>query len=277
MKWKFCSYLLPIMATYALAASASAQESTQEADAQLVDHLFGGIAVDYSRNAYDDSSYRANRSAGMNLRLGYKSDDNYRIMVSGGGSHRFDGQEGWFTNDYWVSFAKPDIFKPTEWLTIGADGRFSVPISEYSRKTDLNTAIRGALNFSFNLSGLTEGLSFTFQPRLMTNFHEYKTAGSVNLTQFTFGSLYSLNYGYSKWSFGLTAINNHSWTYNGTYKSPDLTHIEHIGYQLSDSWSLGVGHTNSTNFFDPDRGPSPESQIFDTKSSTFYGTVIYAF
>ncbi|MCP4321573.1 MAG: hypothetical protein GY951_03705 [Psychromonas sp.] len=276
MKRKFSFYVLPVMASCVLSSTLYAQEESNEND-QLVDHLFGGVSIDYSRNAFKDSSYKANRSAGMNLRLGYKNDNNLRMMLSGGASYRLDGEEGLFTNDYWFSVGKSDIFQPTSWLTIGADGRIALPISEFSRKTELNTAIRGAVSFNFNLENSLKGLRFTFQPRLKANFHEYKTAGNVNLTQYSASTLYALNYGYEKWSFGITAINTHNWTYKGTYKTPNLTHIEHIGYQISDNWNVGIGHTNSTNFFDPDRGPSPESQIFDVKSSTFYGTLIYSF
>ncbi len=259
---------------------ASTEGELESEDTQVLDHLYGGITLDYSRNAFEGGSHQVHESSGVGIRLGYKTDNNVRFSLSGGSTYEFKTPyegDGWYSKDLWLSVSKSDIFKPTSWLNIGADLRGMIPTSEYSDKVELNTALRGAVTFGFNLAGIADGLRFTFQPRLKKNFHEYTGNSGVNYTEYTLGTLYSLGYGISDWSISVTAINPHSWTYDGTYKNPSLTHIEEIGYQLTDSFSLSLGHTNSTSFFDADRGPSATSQLFDLKSSTFYGTVSYSF
>jgi hypothetical protein len=255
-------------------------EQVQSEGTQVLDHLYGDITLDYSRNAFEGGSYQVDESSGVGILLGYKTDNNVRFSLSGGSTYEFKTPyegAGWYSKDLWLSVSKSDIFKATDWLNIGGDFRGMIPTSEYSNKVDLNTAIRAAVTFSFNLASIADGLRFTFQPRLKKNFHEFTGNSGVNYTEYTLDTLYSLRYGASKWSLSVTAINPHSWTYDGTYKNPRLTHIEEIGYQLTNSFSLSLGHTNSTSFFDTDRGPSATSQLFDLKNSTFYGKVGYSF
>lgn len=257
--------------SFASTADTSSQESN------FLDRVSGTIAIDYSRNAYDSSSYKARRSTGISMGLRYTTDADISFGVNGRTQYSYDLEEGWFEQDIWLSAAKGNIFKPYEWLTIGGDVRAAIPVSEFSDKTKLNTALRGAVTFAFDLSSWVDGLRFTYQPRVMKNFHKYKTAGGQNLVEWDLSSYYELAYGYKDWSFIVGAINAHTWTYKGNYNHPSLTHQEYLGYQLTDSFSFGVGHTNSISFFDPSRGPAPVTRLLDYKNSTFYALAVYSF
>ena len=276
MTRKHYLHLLPSLLCGAFSASALAN-APAPAEKTFVDRLSGDITVDYSRNAYKSSSYNAQRSTGLNLRLNYTTDNNVTLTATGRTQYSYDKEIGWFPQDYWFSATKADIYKPTDWLNIGGDIRAALPLSELSDKTKLQTAVRGALIFGFDLSSWLEGLRFTYQPRALKNFHEYKTAGGRNLVEYDLSSYYELLYLYDKWFFLASATNNHSWTYKGNYNHPGLTHLEHIGYSITDKISIGAGHTNSISFFDPNQGPSPINHLLDYKHSTFYVLTTYKF
>ncbi|MCE2593500.1 hypothetical protein K6Y31_01550 [Motilimonas cestriensis] len=276
MIWKFSQGILPAALCCVLSNNAFAQ-SSESTESSVFDRISGSIAVDYSRNAYDSDSYKARRSTGISYGLSYTTENDIALGVNGRTQYSYDQEIGWFPQDYWLSISKSNLYQPTEWLTIGGDIRAAIPVSEYSDKTKLNTAVRGAVTFAVDLSAWAEGLSFTFQPRLLKNFHQYKTAGGRNLVEYDAGAYYGLAYDYQDWTFSASAINNHTWTYKGNYNHPSISHQEYIGYQVTSKVSLGVGHTNSVSFFDPSRGPSPVSRLLDYKHSTFYALAVYSF
>ncbi|MCG7496529.1 hypothetical protein MHO82_06620 [Vibrio sp. Of7-15] len=233
------------------------------------------LGLDYSRNGHNNSHHLADRnlSANASIRYNLNSDTYFTAEVSG--LHRYDGKQGDYWNDIWLTAKKKNVWNPTKNIDMSIGSRVLIPISDTSQKTDLNTAIRGDITFSLSLDDLLKNLQLSDSVRLQKNFHKYTTAGHQLLEEYRVSNVLSVDYYKNKWFFSINFVTSTSWDYRGTSHSPKLTHAEEIGYQFHDNFSAAVGMTNSATYYDPDRGPNPLNTLFDLKDPTYYITLNY--
>ncbi|WP_087025184.1 hypothetical protein [Thaumasiovibrio subtropicus] len=237
-----------------------------------------GLSGSYSRNAYKDSAYNAKRTFSANVSVSRKFWNDYRFTVSGGGYRSLDGAIGWYETDIFGTVSKSNFVTLFDTIKSSASLRFSLPISELSRKDKLRTSVRGAIAFRYSPEeGLFENFTLGLTPRVTKNFHEYKTVGTRSLTEWNLSNLTSLSYSYGKWSARIDFLNSANYSYQGTRKPLSMTHTESISYQVTPKFGVSAGHTNSVTFFDREQGPDPVFEFFDERSSTFFISANYNF
>ncbi len=270
------STLSCIIASALMSAPLHAEETpTHDTSSEQVKTWGLSLGLDYSRNGYKDSHHLAERnlSAKASIIYNYSSDINFTANFSG--YHSYDAFLGDYWEDVWLTANKKDLWNPTDYIAVSVGARVLIPVSELSKKTDLQSAVRGDAIFAFALDGILEGLNISDAVRLRKNFHKYTTVGTLPLEEYRLSNALSINYKPNKWFFNIMFDSSTSWSYRGTSYSPKLTHAEEIGYQFTDQFSSAIGMTNSATYYDPDRGPSPLSTLFDLKKPTYYITLNY--
>lgn len=131
---------------------------------------------------------------------------------------------------------------------------------------------------TIDLDSLASTLEFTWQPRLMKNFHEYKTRGGQTLKEWTLENLLSLDYNpWEKWSFNASLVLHSYRTYSGNRKKDDYIHSESVYYQLNDAWSFGLMYSNSGIVYDLERGATGSISLYDKRNATWSLLLDYSF
>jgi hypothetical protein len=235
------------------------------------------IGLNYSKNGYEDSHHLADRNLSANTSIIYNYSPDVYFTGNFSGHHSYDGLRGDYWDDIWLTADKNNIWNPTDYLAMSVGSWILIPVSDISKKTDLQTAVRGNVKFTFTLDNILEGLQISDAIRLRKNFHEYTTAGEVLLEEYRLSNVLVVDYSTSNWFLNINLVSSTSWSYRGTTYSPKLTHAEEIGYQFTDDFSLALGMTNSATYYDPDRGPSPLNTLFDLNSPTYYITLNYSY
>ncbi|UXI00916.1 hypothetical protein [Photobacterium sp. TY1-4] len=233
------------------------------------------FGMDYSRNAYDSNSYLADRNLTASATITYNLSQSTKFSALISGRHSYDGERGDYWDDIWLTATRSNLWSPTDTLSMSVGGRVLLPISDTASKTDLQTALRGDIQFSLTLDHLLPGLAFHDSVRLQKNFHRYTTAGDLPLEEYRLSNLFALEYTVDKWFFSTNFVSAESWSYRGTRHSPELTHAAEVGYQITDAFSAALGMTNSATYYDPDRGPNPLNDLFDLEKPTYYITLNY--
>jgi len=231
----------------------------------------------YSKNGYKDSHYLAERSLFADASIIYNYNPDVFFTANFSGYHSYDGLRGDYWDDIWLTANKRNLWNPVDYLAMSVGSRILIPVSDISKKSDLQTAIRGNVKFSLTLDNLLNGLQISDEIRLRKNFHKYTTAGGVSLEEYRLSNVFTLGYSVKSLFFNINFDSSTSWSYRGTTYSPKLTHAEEIGYQFTDNFSSALGMTNSATYYDPDRGPSPLNTLFDLKSPTYYITLNYSY
>lgn len=235
------------------------------------------IGLDYSKNGYEDSHHLADRNLSANASIIYNYSPDVYFTGNFSGHHSYDGLRGDYWDDIWLTANKTNLWNPTDYLAMSVGSRILIPVSDVSKKTDLQTAVRGDVKFTFTLDNILKGLQISDAIRLRKNFHEYTTAGEGALEEYRLSNVLGVDYSTSNWFLNINLVSSTSWSYRGTTYSPKLTHAEEIGYQFTDNFSSALGMTNSATYYDPDRGPSPLNTLFDLKSPTYYITLNYSY
>lgn len=152
-----------------------------------------------------------------------------------------------------------------------------LPTSEKSKR---NEELNFGLEFNASLSyRLTNDLSISYLPRVVKNFHEYKTSrtNGVN-TEYKIVQFYAASYAISeKWSFDPTLIYSTTWSYSGRRRNPSYTSILEIGYSVNDTVSLAMGTIQGGSVFDRENGPNEQIELYDENESTIYGNFALRF
>lgn len=238
----------------------------------------GVLELDYTSNFYEHNSYYENRTAGLSGELEYRFANDSKFDLNLAGLHSFDNPKGQYWQDGWVKYGKSEIFNLTESLTLGLYGSARIPLSEQSRKDDLHTSLRLAAPLTLDLEAITDGLEFTWQPRVMKNFHRYKTRGGSSLKEWTLENLLSLDYsGWERWSLNASLVLNSHRTYQGARKRDDYIHSESVYYDLDDSWSVGLMYSNTGIVYDLERGAAGSIDLFDKRNATWSVLLDYSF
>lgn len=240
----------------------------------------GYISADYSRNAYKDNSPLANRSASMTGVVRYALGESSRLQLIASGYHKWDGNtygsRGQFWSDTSISYAKSNLFKPTDDSSVSGELRVILPTSKSSRRNDLKVGTRAKLRWSAPFDNWLEGLTISNSLSVQKNFHEYKTAGGNQLIEYRVSNQLSLDYGFAEdFYINFYLMPRQSWNYQGNRLNPDLIWGSEIGYQVNKKISMSLGMTNGISYVDHEKGPDPINDLFDLDKSTYFVTVNY--
>ena len=266
-----CIIASALMST-ALHAEEISNTETEEDQLQTWELSLG---LDYSRNGYEDSSHLSDRNLSANASIIYNYDPDVYFTAKFSGYHSYDDLRGDYWDDIWLTATKKNLWEPADYISMAVGSRILIPVSDLSKKTDLQTAIRGDIKFTIELDNILEGLQISDAVRLRKNFHKYTTVGSLPLEEYRLSNVFAIDYSVNDWFFNINLVSSTSWSYRGTSYSPKLTHATEIGYQFTDNFSSAMGMTNSATYYDPDRGPSPLNTLFDLKNPTYYLTLNY--
>ena len=270
------TYRMLLFGTAAILLSplAIADESSSENESR-----WGGLLeADYTSNFYERGSYHEARTAGLTGVVDYTFVNDSKLSLNLAGIHSLDNPKGQYWRDGWLKYGNSELFELSSWATLGMDGSIRLPMSEQSKKDDLHTSLRVATPLSIDLGALLTSLEFTWQPRLMKNFHEYKTRGGQTLKEWTLENLLSLDYApWDKWSFNVSMVLNSHWTYSGNRKKDDYIHSESVFYELNDSWSVGLMYSNTGIVYDLERGATGSVSLYDEQNATWSLLVDYSF
>lgn len=275
-------YLLPafLLAAPSLVLANDLQDEWDKKDEK--NPWSGYVSVDYSRNGYKDSAYAADRSASATGVLRYSVTDTSRAQLVVYGYHQFDGNTYGDRGQFWgntsLSWARNNLFKPTEDSSVSGELRLILPTSKASRRDDLQVGTRVKLRWSASFDDWVEGLMISNSLFLQKNFHEYKTAGNRRLTEYSLTNQLSVDYSFADdFYFNIYVMPRRTWDYEGNTHDPRISHGEEIGYQFNNELSFSIGMTNSATYYNPDRGPDPLNDLLDLKKMTYFAVANYQF
>lgn len=121
----------------------------------------------------------------------------------------------------------------------------------------------------------TPAFSGYYQLSLGRNFHQYETTGLGEANQaYSIGHTLLTQVELGKFYLQFVPRITSRFTYQGT-PSTRFEHITEIGAGLG-AWSLGLGHTNSDNFYKAN-GQDSNLSLFDRDTSNYYFTASLAF
>lgn len=126
---------------------------------------------------------------------------------------------------------------------------------------------------------VNDKLSFVYIPRVIRNFHKYKTNRiNVNNTQYQLMQIASLTYQFNdKVSVSPLLIYFDSWSYYGTQQDDAfMTQVE-VNYSYSPKLQLGAGIMNSGVVYTTEMGPDQSVELYDENSSSIYTNITLAF
>lgn len=262
------------MAAILLSPLAIADDSSSQKESP-----WGGLLeADYTSNFYKRGSYHEARTIGLTGIVDYTFINDSKLSLNLAGFHSLDNPKGQYWRDGWLKYGHSELFDLNSWATLGMDGSIRLPMSEQSKKDDLHTSLRVATPLTIDLGLLLTSLEFTWQPRVMKNFHEYKTRGGQTLKEWTLENLLSLDYApWDKWSFNASLVLNSHWSYSGNRKKDDYIHSESLFYEFNESWSVGLMYSNTGIVYDLERGATGSVSLYDKQNATWSLLVDYSF
>ncbi|WP_261817694.1 hypothetical protein [Vibrio gallicus] len=242
----------------------------------------GAVSVTYADNWAND--YRDNRNVDFDLQLGYQFTNNFSAGVITGAYYLDTQYCSTHTKDYWCASSTylyanyANLYQFGDFTTVGLKGRILLPTSQYSRDTELYFGTSVYVPFSFDVNRYIDGLSLVFQPSATKYFNKYESIGGSNLVEYTFGLGLASSYQITdNLSFSFSMTDSYYITYQGYTKYPTISHSEEFDYTFTDNLYVGLGYTNSAQYFNPDKGPNPVSGLFDDKDPNYYVSVGYSF
>ena len=225
----------------------------------------GYVGGGYTRNVYSSDSYHAYESFYMNARLGYKTDyGQYRLTV-GGEQETLHGQESTFY-DPMIEFRTNKYKFDEQWSLRGSLAAI-LPGNHYSKLDHFEYAFRLGGYLYWNPS---DDWYLYVSPRYRYNDYKYKTSGRRVLTEHQYDIVAdALWQFYPDWYLELTYQHIWSENYYGKQLDDKFFFAQELGWEIKKNLILAVAHNNSGRFYNPERGPSQEFEIFDKRSSTF--------
>lgn len=175
-----------------------------------------------------------------------------------------------------LSWGRSNIFK---WNKVNFSNRITLVYPTNKNAKVRDELIAGIqLSPTFTSSPINK-LSVVYIPRLIKNFHKFKTnrENSVN-TEYQIMQVAALTYQFNdKFSFSPTLLYFDSWSYFGTQKDDVFLSILQLSYNYSKNVQIGIGMSNSGAVYTTEFGPDQNLQFYDENSSTVYTNMSLAF
>lgn len=174
-----------------------------------------------------------------------------------------------------LSLSRPITKVGSNWKLGGSISAILPTSKASSTRDNLIVGLRTGLNLSLNPE-VAPGWSFLVGIGGGQNIHKYDTNinGSV-LNKYSLSQTISAGKELGKFALSIEFINKNAWTYQG-YMKQAFEHTEELGYQLSDSTNIALGHSNSGNALKPD-GRGSNIALLNENSSLVYGSVTFGF
>ena len=211
------------------------------------------------------------------LRANYKINSFYFLRLQSGYSQNLEDSTFDDVNDSSVAlYTTPSPV--SKYLLMSFNAGAIAPTSKISRD---NKGRQGALKTGVTIIGnpnrLIPGLGIAGIITATRNFNEYETtkAGAVNTAWSSVQTL-SVSYDLPK-GFSLSGEFTHqnTWSYQDVAKE-SFSFSQEVGYQLTKTFSLSLGHTNGGSIFKPN-GTDSNVALVDENSSVIYAALITVF
>ena len=256
-------------------AEAKKTDSTAEtpADEKGID-LGGSLTLGYDTNIYDKDDYRSVRNITWSSSLSSSFKKNYSAYLSTGGYRALENETGDYFTDTVVGLSRSGLFSFGETGKVGLSGQLTIPTSEFSRKTDLHTALR--LSAPVGITALDT--RFTITPRLRKNFHEYKTSGNRALTEWVYSLSLAASYSWERLRFSTSLLGGNSISYYGTRRN-DITYAgsASVKYRVNESLSFSFSAATSGVYADAEKGTLGNVDLFDDDKATYSASATFSF
>lgn len=255
-----------VLATVILLCSCSASAAIdydlpQDEPSRWSGYIGGG----YTRNVYSSDSYNAYESFYMNARLGYRTDyGQYRLTV-GGEQETLHGQESTFY-DPMFEFRTNKYLINDDW-SLTASVAAILPGNHYSKLDHFEYAFRIGGYLYWNPS---KDWYLYVSPRYRYNDYKYKTSGQRVLTEHRYDVVADALWQFHPdWYLEMTYQHIWSENYYGRQLDDRFFFAQELGWEVSKNLIVAIAHNNSGRFYNPEKGPSQDFEIFDKRSSTF--------
>ncbi|KHT50094.1 hypothetical protein [Vibrio sinaloensis] len=258
-----------------LSSACFAEENSEQQEEKPVWSDFGGsLSLSYDTNIYHPDDYRSVRSLSWSGSLNYTFSDNISAFMSSGGYRAYENETGDFATDSVIGASYSSLYEFGETGKIGANGQFTIPTSEASRKDELQTAFRLAIPVSMK----PWGVNVSITPRLRKNFHKYKTAGGRSLTEWTYSVSSSVSKSWESLTLGISALGGNTISYQGTRRTSWTYGGSLFGsYRFTDNWSASLSASTSGVYQDAERGTLGNIDLFDQDNASYRATVTFSF
>ncbi|WP_372654963.1 hypothetical protein [Halobacteriovorax sp.] len=169
--------------------------------------------------------------------------------------------------------------KLNKFFSAAASTSVKIPLSKASRvTTSLQTAISLAGSISYDASEhVTKGLSLSYSPAVITNFHEYRvTTGGSSNTQYTLSNSLSAAYSITdKISASVSGSYYRNFDYTGHTK--DYFGIEEtLSFALPQNFGLRVGHSTGGSALAVN-GRESNVSLFDKDLSSYFLNISFSY
>lgn len=277
---KFSTLLIAILASANVFALDD--DSLQSAGASDFEKLSGFISVSGSRNVYDSSATNAYQGYGLDGAVMYQTDFG-RFKGSLSWSHTMDHEEYNYFNedntsisDIYFEYRIPVYKISTKWSTVSAIG-INLPTSQHSKDAKLKSSTKLSAFLFYNPAD-----AWSFYISSQYRYYDYKYTTPVNggepFIEHRFDFVQSATYQFYKdFYFNCSATFTLRRDEFGELHDLDFSNNEELGWQFLPTWATAIGHSNSGEITDPERGPSEHYSFGSKEGSIFYLSLTKSF
>lgn len=235
----------------------------------------GSLSLGYDSNFFQASDHRSNRALSFHGSLYMRFLDNYSLYTNSGDYRTLQNAETFYSTDTVVGLSNSSLLSFGDTGNVSISGQFSIPTSQASQDSFLNTAFRIQTPISFKLADVT----ITLAPRVRKNFHQYTTSPSGNVNaSWGLSLLVAANYTYGDAFFSASALGGTSVNYNGRWDDGySYGGSLSTGYNLNDALSISLTLASSGVYADAAQGTLGSFDIFDETKATYSLGMTYSF
>ena len=274
--------ILLMMSPAALANSVSAVGTS----VQSLDNSAGlslenvGIALSntFSTDVKAPDAVDKNMSNTTALVISYKLPRAMKLSLTNIFDKDLENDREGFIRDPKIGLSK-SFGKLNRFISAAVSTSAKIPLSESSRiRTSLQTGITLAGSLGYDASEhITTGLSFSYSPAVITNFHKYRvtTSGSSN-TQYTVSNSLAASYSITDFmSASLSGSYYRNFDYTGHTK--DFFGVEQtLSFVLPKNFGLSVGHSTGGSALAVN-GRESNVSLFDKDLSSYFLNISFSY
>lgn len=235
----------------------------------------GSLSLGYDSNFFQASDHRSNRALSFHGSLFMNFLDNYSLYTNSGGYRTLQNAESFYSTDTVVGLSHSSLLTFGDTGNVSISGQFSIPTSQASQDSYLNTAFRVQTPVSFKLADV----GITIAPRIRKNFHQYTTSPSGNVNaSWGVSLLVAANYHFGDAFVSASALGGTSINYNGRWDDGySYGGSLSTGYNLRDDLSISLTLASSGVYADAAQGTLGSFDIFDETKATYSLGMTYSF
>lgn len=235
----------------------------------------GSLSLGYDSNFFQASDHRSSRALSFHGSLYFSFWDNYSLYTNSGGYRTLQDAESFYSTDTVVGISHSSLLTFGDTGNVSISGQFSIPTSQASQDSFLNTAFRVQTPVSFKLADV----GITLAPRIRKNFHQFTTSPSGNVNaSWGLSLLIAANYSFGDAFVSASALGGTSINYNGRWADGySYGGSLRTGYNLRDDLSISLTLASSGVYADAAQGTLGSFDIFDETKATYSLGMTYSF